>query len=97
MTRLDEILFRVNCAVFEAIDATLNDELGMDRKCWILDKHLPDLIPTLEAVTKTAMREAYDLMPETLDVTSEDAATARAQLAEAMKRPVVNRQRGGRT
>jgi hypothetical protein len=66
VNRLEKILFEVNCAVFNAIDKTLNNELGMDRECWILDKNLPTLIPAIEAATKTAMREVYDLMPESL-------------------------------
>jgi hypothetical protein len=66
MNRLDDILHEVNCAVFRAIDKTLNDELGIERKVWIMDKHLPRLIPAIEAATKAAMREVYDLMPEAL-------------------------------
>ncbi len=79
-TRLDDILFEVNCAVFRAIDTTLNDQLGMERKCWILDKHLPNLIPAIEAATKAAMREVYELMPESLDVAPEVVAKTKAQL-----------------
>jgi hypothetical protein len=85
-TKLEEVLFEVNCAVFRAIDETLNDQLGMTRKTWIMDKHLPNLIPAIEAATKAAMREVYDLMPESLDVSPEFIAKTKAQLAAARSR-----------
>lgn len=63
MTRLAEILFAVNCEVFRAIDETLTVELGVDRKLWIRDEHLPRLIPAIEAATMAAMRDAGVWVP----------------------------------
>jgi hypothetical protein len=55
---IDDLLFEVNCAVFRAIDATLNEQLGMNRKTWIQNQHLPRLIPAIESATQAAMRDA---------------------------------------
>ena len=53
----DEIQFEISCAVFRAIDDTLNQYLGTSRRIWILDKHLPELIPAIERATRAALDE----------------------------------------
>jgi hypothetical protein len=66
MTKLENIKFACNVAALRAIDETLTEELQIDRKVWIMDKHLPALLPAMERAVEAAMREVYDLMPEAL-------------------------------
>lgn len=84
MTRLEEIKFACHCAAMEAIDAKLTEELGINRKCWVLDKHLPALLPAIDRAIEAAMREVYDLMPESLDVHPADAKRAQEQMAQSL-------------
>jgi len=66
MTRLEEIKFRALLVVLDAIDTVLREELQINRKTWVLDKHLPDFLPALDRTIEAAMREVYDLMPEAI-------------------------------
>lgn len=85
MTRLDDIKFACHVAAFKAIDDTLNEELDMNRKVWILDAHLPALIPALDRAIEAAMREVYDLMPESLNVSPAAAARVQADMVRSLK------------
>ncbi len=62
---LEQILFEVHCAAFEAIDQAISENLEIEYipgKVWILDKHLPDLIPALDKAVKDALSEVYELV-----------------------------------
>lgn len=88
MTRLEEIKFEVNCAAFEAMDEKLRELLPAfgERRTWITDKLLPRLLPALEQATELALREVYDLMPESLDVEPEIVERTRQQLENSLQR-----------
>ena len=87
MTQLEDIKFACHIAALRAIDETLNTELSMDRNCWILDKHLPALLPAIDRAIEAAMREVYDLMPESLNVDPAFVELTKKQLDAARGRP----------
>lgn len=87
MTQLDDIKFAVNCAVFEAIDEKLRELLPeFGGGIWVKDKHLPQIIPTLEHFTETLLREPYDLLPESLNVDPAFIERSRQQLNDSLAR-----------
>lgn len=86
MTKLDDIKFACHCAAFEAIDQVLESELGVfkGKPVRIMDKHLPALIPALDRAIEAAMREVYDLMPESLSVDDATIAKSKEQMARSL-------------
>lgn len=84
MTRLDDIKFACHCAALQAIDHTLNEQLDMERAYWIQDTVLPDLLPAIDRAIEHAMRQVYDLMPESLNVTPADVERTRKQMAQSL-------------
>lgn len=87
MTRLEEIKYEVNCAVLEAIDAKIAEFLPhFKQKTWVLDKHLPALLPAVERATEMAMREVYDLLPESMSYEPEFVEHTRQQLEDSLQR-----------
>lgn len=86
-TRLEDIKFGVNCAVFEAVDEKLRELIPeFENRLWVQDKHLPRIIPALEAFVETVMREAYDLMPESMNVDPAFVARSRLQMEHSRAR-----------
>lgn len=91
MTRLEELKFAVNNAVLEAMDAKLTELLpelasAIGKRCWVTDKMLPRLLPYIEATVEAALREIYDLLPESLDVDPVFVAKTRQQLTDSLAR-----------
>ena len=86
MTRLEEIKYACHLAALAAIDEVLADELGLfhGKPVALKDKHLPALLPALNRAIEAAMREVYDLMPESLDVAPEVVARTKAQMEQSL-------------
>ena len=88
MTRLEEIKYAAHLAALAAIDEVLASELGLfhGKPITIKDKHLPALLPALDRAIEAAMREVYDLMPESLDVAPEVIERTRQQMKDTLAR-----------
>lgn len=85
-TRLEEIKYNIHLAVLSAMDEVLAEELGLfhGKPIAIKDKHLPKLLPALDFAIESAMREVYDLLPESINVAPEDIAKSKAQMAQSL-------------
>jgi hypothetical protein len=58
---IDDLNYEVNLAVLKAMDETLTRLMPTaGRTVWVMDKHLPSLLPTVEAVTARVIKDAHN-------------------------------------